>query len=669
MKHLQLDDMQRYLFLEGSNAFAYQCMGAHPCRRDDEEGVLFRVWAPAARQVRLTGDFNAWKRAAQAFEMHPQGDSGIWECFVAGMKPFAAYKYDILTPQGQWQLKADPYAFHSETRPGDASKVYDPGTYSWQDEQWMQKRCKADPYHSPMNIYEMHAGSWKRGEDGSVYTYERLADELVPYLKDMGYTHVEFLPLTEYPYDKSWGYQVTGYFAPTSRYGAPDGLMALIDRLHQADIGVIMDWVPAHFPRDAFGLRRFDGTALYEHEDPRRGDNPQWGTHVFDYGKGGVASFLLSSAMYWLKEYHFDGLRVDAVSYMLYNHYGREEGQWLPNRYGGTENLEAIDFLRKLNRLVFEHCPGVIMAAEEATAVPMVTRPTYLGGLGFGFKWDMGWMNDTLAYLKLDPVYRSYHHDKLTFSMMYAFNENYILALSHDEVVHGKHSLLDKMPGDYWRKFAGLRALYGYQYTHPGKKLVFMGGEFGQFIEWKDDDQLDWFLLQYDAHRNMHAYVRELNQLYRKTPALWRVDDSWDGFEWINANDSANSVISYIRRDGLGGAVVCVINFTPQYLPAYRMGFHRPTTLKPLLCSDEERFGGSGKGDRAPVETTAVAFEGRHYSAQIELAPLCAMIFEAQEKQLPRNAAVQTAHVAFAGVTKAAAGAGAGALCAQKTGL
>lgn len=633
MKHLQFDEMQRYLFLEGSNAFAYQCMGAHPCNRDGADGVMFHVWAPAAKQVRITGDFCCWQRGSNAFEMHPQGDSGIWEGFVAGLKVFDAYKYDILTPQGFWQLKADPFAFHSETRPGEASKVFDPGVYEWQDADWMKARADADPYHGPMNIYEMHLGSWKRDEAGNLYTYNRIADELIPYLLDMGYTHVEFLPLTEHPYDKSWGYQVTGYFAPTSRYGTPDELMALVDRLHQAGIGVLMDWVPGHFPKDAFGLRRFDGTALFEHEDPRRGDNPSWGTHVFDYGKGGVVSFLLSSAMYWLNEFHFDGLRVDAVSYMLYNNYGREDGNWLPNRYGGVENVEAIEFLKKLNHLVYEKCPGVIMSAEEATAFPMVTKPTYIGGLGFGFKWDMGWMNDTLAYLEKDPVYRRYHHDKLTFSMMYAFHENYILALSHDEVVHGKHSMLDKMPGDYWRKFAGLRALFGYQFTHPGKKLNFMGSEYGQFIEWKDDDQLDWFLLDYDAHRKMHDYVRTLNHLYKDIPALWQIDDGWDGFEWVNANDSNNSVISFIRRDRQGGALLCVINFTPQYLPVYTLGLNIPAVLAPVLCSDETRFGGSSKGNQAPIRTVPASFEDKKYSVQIELAPLCVMIFDLREEK------------------------------------
>jgi 1,4-alpha-glucan branching enzyme len=625
MKHTEFSGTELYLFSEGSNACAYQFMGSHPCEREGEAGFVFRVWAPNARGVSLCGDFNFWSPKS-----HPMNrlDGGVWELFVPGLKCFSSYKYNVFGANGKAVLKADPYAFHSETRPGTASKTYDPSLHRWNDSQWLERRESFKPHEAPINIYEMHIGSWRLDEEDRLYTYERLADELIPYLLEMGYTHVEFLPLTEYPYDGSWGYQVSGYFAPTSRYGPPMELVKLIDRLHQAEIGVIMDWVPAHFPRDEFALRRFDGTPLYEHPDPRLGENQQWGTHMFDFTKGQVRSFLLSSAMYWLKEFHIDGLRVDAVSFMLYLDYCRE-GQGVPmNKYGGNENLEAIAFLQKLNELCFRECPGIMMIAEEATSYPMVTRPKYIGGLGFNFKWNMGWMNDTLSYMKLDPIYRSYYHEKLTFSMFYAFSENYVLALSHDEVVHGKHSLLDKMPGDYWQKFAGLRALYGYQMSHPGKKMLFMGGEFGQFIEWKELDQLDWFLTLYEPHAKIRDYVRRLNHFYRETPCFWARDGGWDGFRWLNPHDNGNSVISFLRMDGKGNAIICVHNFTPQYLPEYRIPLPYAGRITPLLCSDAPEFGGSGKGDRLPLSAESLPFADLDYSVQIELAPLASMFFK-----------------------------------------
>ena len=632
MLHSSCDDAGRYLFLEGSNAYAYSFLGAHPQKDGGRDGFVFRVWAPAAKSVHVTGDFNFWNESE--WPMKDIG-YGIWECFIPGIKEFDTYKYSITTFDGQSFMKADPFAFHAETRPGTASKTYDPEGYRWTDEEWLKNRASFDPYHSPVNIYEMNLGSWKRDEEGRVYTYERIADELIPYILDMGYTHVEFMPLTEYPFDGSWGYQVTGYFAPTSRYGEPKELMKLIDRLHNAGIGVIMDWVPAHFPKDAFGLRRFDGSPLFEYSDPRLGENEQWGTNRFDFGKGGVRSFLMSSAVYWLKEYHLDGLRVDAVSFMIYLNYCKEDDPSLRNIYGGNENLEAISLLQKINEIAYRDFPGVMMMAEEATAFPMVTKPKYMGGLGFGFKWNMGWMNDILSYIKLDPIYRSYHHNKLTFSLMYAFNENFVLSLSHDEVVHGKCSLLNKMPGDYWQKFAGLRTLFAYQYAHPGKKLNFMGSEYGQFIEWKDDDQLDWFLLDYDNHKAMQDYVRDLNALYRLTPALWQIDDSWDGFSWLEADDNQNSVLAFFRQDKDGRRVVAIINFTPQYLPSYRIGMPNKGRLDLLICSDDIKYAGSGKGMQESYEVKdGLHKQYRHY-VDIELAPLAGMIYSYEYIQEP----------------------------------
>ena len=492
-------DLPIYLFKQGNNQEAYRYFGAHLCEENGEAGAVFRVWAPHAKAVSIVGDFNSWTPGEHPME---KVTDGIWERFVPGIKQFDVYKYCITTPADELVYKADPYAFHTETRPSNGSKVYDIEGYTWGDAAWVSDEEKRDVINSPMSIYELQAGSWKMKdpENGVPYNYAELADELIPYIKEMGYTHVELLPITEYPFDGSWGYQVTGYFAPTSRYGTPKDFMAFVDKLHQAGIGVILDWVPAHFPKDAFALGRFDGTPLYEDPDPMRGEHPDWGTYVFNFGRREVRNFLVANACFWLEWYHADGLRVDAVTSMLMYDFCREPGQWLPNKYGGHENLDAIAFLRRMNETVYRDCPGVMMVAEESSAYPMVTRPIYLGGLGFGFKWNMGWMNDMLAYIKLDPVYRKYHHDKLTFSLMYAFSENYILPFSHDEVVHGKHSMLDKQPGDLWKKFAGLRALYGYTMAHPGKKLLFMGGEFGHFIEWKYDDQLDWFLLLYENH-------------------------------------------------------------------------------------------------------------------------------------------------------------------------
>lgn len=633
---------RRNRFHQGQCYDAYDFLGAHPVEEAGELKWHFSVWAPNAQKVCVTGEFCGWDR--DKYPMVKQYD-GIWELrlpdrlftpesdpvrfrFPEAAERLRAYKYAILTAEGEWHFRADPYGFASEMRPNNASRLHSLADYQWHDDAWLQSRSQWDPCHSPINIYEMHMGTWRRGEDNRVLTYSEVADQLIPYIQDMGYTHVELLPVMEHPFDGSWGYQVTGYYAPTARYGTPDQFRDFVDRMHQAGIGVILDWVPAHFPRDEVGLRRFDGTPCYEHADPRRGEMPQWGTLLFDYGRGEVCSFLLSNALYWLKEYHADGLRCDAVSCMLYLDFAKETGNWLPNKDGGRENYEAIAFLRKLNETAYRECPGVMMIAEESTAFPMVTHPVYEGGLGFGFKWNMGWMNDILSYIDLDPIYRKYHHDKLTFSLMYAFSENYVLPFSHDEVVHGKRSMLDKQPGDLWRKFAGLRALYGYTMAHPGKKLLFMGCEFGQFIEWKDTEQLDWFLLLYDRHPQVQAYVRRLNHLYREYPALHRVDDSWDGFKWLSVNDKDRSVVAFLRSAGRHTAIACLTNFTPQPYGQYRIGLPYDCELTELLNSDREEFAGSNQYNAAPIRAEKVPHEGLPYSCLVCAPPLATVYFK-----------------------------------------
>lgn len=640
--HQRGDKNEVFLFNEGSNAYAYRFMGAHPETHGDIPGYAFAVWAPNARAVSLVGDFNGWNHYADPMEKDEK--SGIWRAFKPLLE-YTSYKYAIQRQDGGWQLKADPYAFHAETKPETASKTCDIGGYAWGDGAWMRARGTYNPYISPINIYEVHLGSWKRDEQGRYYTYNRIADELVPYVRDMGYTHVEIMPVMEHPLDLSWGYQVTGFFAPTSRFGSPKEFMALVDRFHQVGIGVLLDWVPAHFLPNDESLRRFDGTALYEHPDPRRGENKLWGTNMFNYARDEVRSFMLSSAMHWLDTYHADGLRVDAVSYMLYNDYGREPGDWLPNRYGGRENIEAIDFLRRLNELIYRDFPGVIVAAEEATSWPMVTKPTYLGGLGFGFKWNMGWMNDTLRYIKLDPILRKYKHSALTFSLMYAFNENFILPLSHDEVVHGKKSLLDKNPGDYWKQFAGLRALYGYTFAHPGKKLLFMGGEYGQYIEWKEEDTLDWFLLQYDMHRSMHRYVRALNRFYARNPALYEIDASWDGFTWLSADDADNSVVAFMRISKKRKRLICVCNFTPVYHPSYRFGTPFPGIAREVFNSDGTEWGGSGQGNRAPLRAFPRQWNNMPCTLDISLPPLSFVCFRFVRSRTVRTAPLRARRV------------------------
>ncbi len=617
----------REAFHAGRSGDAYRWMGAHHTTLTGEEWK-FTVWAPHAARVFITGEFCDWH-----YEDHPMEKQfdGTWEATLPARlfekSPNKTYKYAIQDSNGDWHLKADPYGFGSEVRPGTASRLCDIGGYNWSDAEWMEQRAQRDPYHSPMNIYEMHLGSWKRHDGGQFYTYEETADELIPYLLDMHYTHVEFLPVMEHPLDESWGYQVTGFFAPTARYGTAFQLMRLIDRLHQAGIGVILDWVPAHFPKNEEGLRRFDGDCCYEHPDPRRSDMKQWGTLLFDHARGEVCSFLTSSACYWLEWFHADGLRCDAVSAILYLDFGRNAGEWLPNKDGGRENTEGAAFLKQLNQTVYGRYPGVMMIAEESTAYPLVTHPVYLGGLGFGFKWNMGWMNDMLAYIAQDPINRKYMHDKLTFSLMYAFSENYILPFSHDEVVHLKHSMLDKQPGDLWRKFAGLRALLGYQISHPGKKLNFMGTEFGQFAEWNEKTQLDWFLLVYERHPELKKCVRALNQFYQETPALWQQDDSWEGFTWLNADDVDRSITSFIRWDEEGRGIVCVTNFTPAYYPDYVVGLPGYGFIKEVFNTDSAEYGGSGKGNPKSIRARRKSMADYKWSCSIVVPPLSTVFF------------------------------------------
>ena len=619
-----------YLFKQGTNFESYDFFGVHPVLLDGEKGLMFRVWAPAAEAVSLVGEFNGWDPAAQPMEnVH---SSGVWELFTTLPREYDIYKYCVTQKGGKAVLKADPYAFHAETRPASGSRVVDIEGFHWQDAAWLRLRREQDPLNRPMSIYEIHAGSWRTYPDGSPLNYRALAGELIPYLKDMGYTHVELMPLAEYPFDGSWGYQVTGYYAPTSRYGTPADFMFFVDACHQNGIGVMLDWVPAHFPRDEFGLAKFDGTCCYENPDPLRGEHKEWGTLVFDFGSGAVQSFLISNALYWLQKYHLDGLRVDAVASMLYLDYGRKKGEWRPNKDGGRENLEAVTFLQRLNRAVGERAPGTLMIAEESTAWPLVTKPPVDGGLGFHFKWNMGWMNDVLHYMSTDPFFRKGIHDKLTFSFFYAFSENFILPISHDEVVHGKCSLLNKMPGTYDEKFAQLRAFYGYMAAHPGKKLLFMGQEIGQFSEWSEAHELDWNLLEYERHRQMQDCVRTLNHLYRNTPALWHADSSWDGFEWVVPDDNSQSVIVFRRKDGEGEELIAACNFTPVTRENYQFGVPRPGTYRVVFCSDDAQFGGSG----IPLGTATSRQQPMHglpHSIRVTLPAFCTVYFEVPPKE------------------------------------
>jgi 1,4-alpha-glucan branching enzyme len=623
-----LTDDDLHLFNEGSHLRLYEKLGAHPIEIDGCQGTQFAVWAPAAARVSVIGDFNDWSPAQDV--LAPRARSGIWEGFVPGAKPGSHYKYHVISrADGRAVDKSDPLAFYSEVPPRTASRIWTL-EYPWEDRDWMDTRHERSGLGAPMAIYELHPGSWRRRGKGPEGTlgYRDLAPRLADYVREMGFTHVEFLPLTEHPFYGSWGYQTTGYFAPTSRYGTPQDLMFLIDLLHQNEIGVILDWVPSHFPNDEHGLASFDGTELYEHRDPRQGFHPDWGSCIFNYGRHEVRSFLLSSALYWLDKFHADGLRVDAVASMLYLDYSREEGEWIPNVHGGRENLEAVDFLRRLNVEAYAHYPGVQTFAEESTAWPMVSRPAHLGGLGFGLKWDMGWMHDTLQYMAHDPVHRKYHHDELTFRMVYASNENFVLPLSHDEVVHRKGSLLAKMPGDDWQKFANLRLLLGYMYAQPGKKLLFMGGEFGQWREWNHEEGLDWHLLEHPPHRGLQQWVRDLNRTYRSEPALHELDCDPAGFVWIDAHDSEQSTLTLLRRaESSPHAVIVSCNFTPVPRHKHRIGVPHGGRWAEILNSDATCYGGSGQGNLGGVASTAVTSHGQPYSLEITLPPLAVVMF------------------------------------------
>lgn len=621
-----------YIFHAGKNYKSYEFFG---CHRIKGNTFAFRVWAPHARAVSVTGDFNNW--STDAHKMFAVSD-GVWEAIIDDVSIYDCYKYAITTSSGKVIYKADPYAFHAETRPGTASKVYELGGYKWTDKKWKTQINTGNILEKPVNIYEIHFGSWKQHENGDFLSYRQMADELIPYVKDMGYTHIEMMPIMEYPFDGSWGYQVTGYFAPTSRYGTPDDLMYFVDSCHNAGIGVILDWVPAHFPKDAYGLYEFDGECTYEYSDLKKGEHKEWGTRVFDYGKNEVRSFLISSAMYWVDQFHFDGLRVDAVASMLYLDYGRDDGQWTPNKNGGRENLEAVEFFQILNSVMFKEHPEVMMIAEESTAWPMITMPTDIGGLGFNFKWNMGWMNDMLRYTSLDPLFRKGNHNCITFSFFYAFSENFILPISHDEVVHGKCSLINKMPGDYDMKFKGIRLFLAYMMAHPGKKLLFMGSEFGQFIEWNYEQGLDWLLLGYDKHRALQGYSRELNEFYRKTPALWEVDYSWEGFQWISSEDNANSIIAFRRIDKSGKEIIAVFNFTPNSFNDYKIGVPEKGTYKVVFDSELQKYGGEKARLAGSYKSKPVAMHGYEDSISLKLSGLSAIYLERFEEKKSKPA-------------------------------
>ena len=624
-----LTDFDLHLLGEGTHYKNYEKLGAHVIEVKGLKGVHFAVWAPNAEAVSLIGDFNKWD--GNSHRMRMLGSSGIWEIFIPGLSEGEIYKFNIKSKSGEVLEKADPYAFSSEIRPKSASIVYDIDKYTWNDAKWLSQRERHNALDAPISMYEVHLGSWMRvPEDGNRYlTYRELAKKLAEYVKDMGYTHVQLMPVTEYPLDASWGYQTIGYFAPTSRFGKPEEFMYFVDYMHQNGIGIILDWVPAHFPKDGHGLARFDGTCLYEHADPRKGEHQDWGTLIFNYGRNEVRNFLLSNALFWLDKYHIDGLRVDAVASMIYLDYSRQPGEWIPNQYGGNENLEAIDFLKRFNEVLHSTHPGVLTIAEESTAWTGVSRPTYLGGLGFSLKWNMGWMNDTLRYFSKDPIHRKYEHDNLTFSLLYAFTENFILVLSHDEVVHGKRSLLDKMPGDFQQRFANLRALYGYMYGHPGKKLLFMGGEIGQWWEWNHDESVHWHLLQYESHQGLQRYVRDLNRLYQSEPALYEVDFDYHGFEWIDFRDAEGSIISFIRRGkDPEDFLVFVYNFTPVARMGYRVGVPKGGFYKEVMNSDSGSYWGGNMGNFGGIWAEDVPWHGRVSSLSLAIPPLSMVVMK-----------------------------------------
>jgi 1,4-alpha-glucan branching enzyme len=656
-----LGELDLHLFGEGRHEIIYEKLGAHPITHEGVEGVSFAVWAPAAERVSVVGNFNDWD--GQPHPMRRLGDSGVWETFIPKLRAGELYKYEIKAPGLPVFLKADPYASYAEIPPATSSIVYE-SKYRFRDARWLKKRAGREHFRQPLSIYELHFGSWRRKvgqafvpvpeklgehsqkrdrleslsyqnteEENRPFTYREMAEPLAEYVLKTGFTHVEFLPLKEHPYGPSWGYQVSNYFAPSARYGTPDDFRYLVDYLHQRGIGVIMDWVPAHFPKDAFALARYDGTALYEHLDPRKGEHPDWGTYIFNYGRNEVRNFLVANALYWFKEFHLDGLRVDAVASMLYLDYSRKEGEWIANEFGGRENLEAISLLKELNEVVHRECPGVMMIAEESTAWPQVSHPVYAGGLGFDFKWNMGWMHDTLKYFQTDPLFRCGNHNALTFGLLYAWSENFILPLSHDEVVHLKGSLLNKMPGDVWQKFANLRALYGYMWAHPGKKLLFMGGEFGQWREWNETESLDWHLLDNPAHKGIQNLISDLNSIYQKKNSLWEADGEPAGFEWIDANNASENIVSFIRRSpSTGRELICVGNFAPVLRENHQLGLPRKGTYRLIANTDAEVYGGSGVKITKSIKAEKKPIHGQPFSAVVTLPPLATLWFEASAR-------------------------------------
>lgn len=621
-----LGEMDLYLLGEGRHEELYQKLGAHVRTVDGVSGISFAVWAPSARSVSVVGDFNRWD--GRLHQMRVLGSSGIWEIFIPEIEAGTFYKWEIHTQSGDRKLKTDPYAQAMELPPSTASQVF-ASKHEWNDHDWMTDRETANPWKRPQSIYEVHLGSWRRvpEEENRPLSYRELADQLVDYVTDLGFTHVELLPVQEHPYSKSWGYQVSGYFAPTARHGTPDDFRFFVDRMHQRGIGVIVDWVPAHFPKDDFALGRFDGTALYEHVDPKEGEHPDWGTYVFNYGRAETRNFLLASALYWLSEFHIDGLRVDAVASMIYRDYSRKAGEWVPNEFGGRENLEAISFLKELNSVAHRHHPGTLIVAEESTAYPGVSRPTHLGGLGFGFKWNMGWMHDTLAYFSKEPVHRKYHHNNLTFGLLYAWHENFVLPLSHDEVVHGKKALLDKMPGDRWQKFANLRSLYGFMWAYPGKKLLFMGGDIGQWSEWNSESSLDWHLLGGHEHRGLQHLLRDLNGAYRDQKALFETDFEASGFQWIDVNNADENVLAFMRTASNGEQIICLCNLSPVLRTDYRIGLPKGGWYPEIVNTDSEVYGGGNKGNNGGVNAESIPWHNLSHSASVTLPPLATVWF------------------------------------------
>jgi 1,4-alpha-glucan branching enzyme len=630
-----LGELDMHLYCEGTHYEIYRKLGAHLMEVNGHAGVLFSVWAPNAQRVSVVGDFNGWD--GRLHPMRKRVEAGIWEIFIPGVGEEAHYKFELRNCFGQIVLKGDPFAFYSQHGLQTASLVFNLDRFTWSDREWMESRRTREWHREPVSVYEVHLGSWARipEENNRYLSYREFSDRLIKYVLEMGYTHIELMPIAEHPFDGSWGYQVTGYYSPTSRFGNPDEFREFVDRCHQAGIGVILDWVPGHFPKDAYGLAQFDGTHLYEHADPRQGEHQDWGTLIFNYGRSEVRNFLIGNALFWLDEYHIDGLRVDAVASMLYLDYSRAPGAWVPNVHGGRENLEAIYFLKRFNEVAYERFPGIMTIAEESTAWPGVSRPTFLGGLGFGFKWNMGWMHDFLVYMSREPVHRKFHQGDITFSLLYAFQEHFILVLSHDEIVHGKGSLINKMPGDAWQKFANLRMFYAWMYSYPGKKLLFMGGEFGQWQEWNHDRSLDWHLLQFPMHAGLRRLVQHLNYLYRNEPALWQLDDSYEGFEWIDFHDAESSIVAYIRKAHDGPNLIFVVNATPVPRHSYRLGAAGEGWYEEILNTDAETYGGSNVGNYGGVHADAIPWQGQSHSISVNLPPLGVVAFKKQAYRAP----------------------------------